>query len=141
VDICDKLRSFAEYLDERPKLKARLAAETPNFYISLWCDDDDKRQAASVKAEFAELCREMGSLTKAGHNGVVSASHVAKDETDPHGWSRKYRVDVSLSGACKRREKLDDEGLPVMKKRSKYVETNEWEPEYEWDCPQSFLNL
>lgn len=126
MNYADKLRLFADWLDGRPELLEQL----PHWDFpggSIYTDD---------KELFGSLVRWMGSFDKSGYNGVVTAAHVSKTGDGGH----IFRFSINLTGACEARAKLDD-GKPVMRRKKKYVETDEWEPEQEWICPESFLNL
>ena len=137
MNYADKLSSFAAWLRKRPDLLGAISDwEYPSMYLYF-----NERRAE----DFSNLCKAMGSFEKDGRDGEIRAIVEKKitNEDDDFGGT-KFRMVLALSGACERIEKTDPETGEVITrpvKRYTMVDTGETEPEYEWKCPDSFLNL
>jgi hypothetical protein len=122
----EKLRAFADYLDRHPsiarKLEGRYEYPSEIIYAENW-------------EEFQTLTSDLGGFKKNGYAGTVEALHDGTRFMDDEAGT-VYRVRVTVSGVCERKEKVDEEGNPVMRRKQTLVETDEMEPEYEWSCPE-----
>jgi hypothetical protein len=118
----DKLRTFADYLDRHPVLAQKLEGqyEYPSEFV--YCIDWE---------DFQVVIADMGGFTKNGYGGSLEAGHTEKDEDDGY----IFRLRATVSGVCTLTPKVDEEGNPVMKKKSRYVETDELEQDTEYSCP------
>ena len=76
------------------------------------------------------LTRNLGGFKKSAYNGTVSAVH--NEEND----GIVFSVKVYLAGACERKPKVDEHGEPVVT-----VIPERTVVEYEFSCPESFLNM
>jgi hypothetical protein len=118
-----KLRAFADYLDDHPVIASRLVDD---YYThpraSIYCENWD---------DFQSVISALGGYEKHGYGGSIEAVHKAED-TDG---ATIYKVDVNVSNVCVRTPKTDENGNPVMRKVRQYVETDDYEQEYEWSCP------
>lgn len=118
----DKLRTFADFLDAHPTLAERMVGtyEYPSnsVYVTEW-------------EEFQEVIGDMGGFEKGAGGGQLSARHTHEDEDG----NVLFYISVTVSGVCELVPKVDDEGMPVMRKKTKYVETDEYEQEMEYNCP------
>ena len=130
-----KLRLLASWLEDHPDIDER--ESTYWNYPSIWIS------AGEDATEFGNLCRSMGEFEKRRSSWSDSIEAVHAPETDN---DRIFRVTIALTGACQKVPVLDENGSPVTRKvtREVAVETREEvteEPEYEWKCPDSWLNL
>jgi hypothetical protein len=118
----DKLRAFAEYLDAHPVVAERAGDyDYPSFYI--YCENWD---------EFQEIIKHLDGFEKAAYSGNLTAKHRELDE-DGH---LIFHVGVNVSGVCEAKPKVDEEGNPVMRPKTKVINTDELEQVMEYDCPK-----
>jgi hypothetical protein len=118
----DKLRWLASYLDTHPAL-AELTGKWD--YPTLWLSVEDMEK-------FQEVIKTMGGFEKSGSMGTLTARH-RKETTDG---TVIYSVSVNVSGVCEAVPKVDNDGQPVLRKKRTYVETDEYEQEIEYKCPE-----
>lgn len=119
----DKLRAFADYLDQHPVAAAKMSGEydMPSTYI--YCDEWE---------DFQEVIKDLDGYEKSGWNGNLTARH---KENGPDGYPA-FQLSVTISGVCEVRPKVDEDGQPVMRRKTVQVETDEWVQENEYHCPQ-----
>ena len=120
----DKLRALADYLESRPAL-----AET----FTNW---DEPRETIYARDwdHFQELIGELGGFEKDGYGGQLTAKHVENEE-EAEKYCHTFAVTVYVSNACEQVPKVDEDGMPVMKKKRITIDTDEVEQEVEWKCP------
>lgn len=120
----EKLRRFADYLDRHPALADRMDRKynypVNSCYASDWED-------------FQGLVSDLGGYEKDGYSGQLVARHYGKE---PESGETMYYVSVSVADVCEAKPKVDENGQPVMKRKQKYVETDELEQVVEWVCPE-----
>lgn len=120
----DKLRKFADYLERHPTILARMDGRYNYPVNAVYADGWD---------DFQELVKDLGGFEKSGYSGNLQAQHHGRDsETD----EIMYYVSVTVSGVCEAKPKIDENGEPVMKRKYVYTETDEFEQDTEWVCPQ-----
>lgn len=115
----EKLRLFADYLDEHPTVAAKCEGtwDYPSIYIV--ADDFD---------DFQSIISDLGGFEKSGYGGTLSATHEVR---------KVYLVTVSVSGVCEATPKLDENGEPVMR-QVPATEAKEV-PVLEYKCPDTWL--
>ena len=129
-----QLRLLASWMEDHPKFDEK---ESQYWnYPSIWGNAEDEK-------EFGELCRAMGKFEKNRPTYGDSIEAVHAPETDG---DRIFKVTVSLSGVCQKVPRLNDDGTPVTRTVTKTVpvetrEETEEVPEFDWHCPQAWLNL
>lgn len=122
MNYAEKLRAFADYLDEHPVVAERMEGRYCNPSIYTFAEDWE---------QFQGIIRDLDGFTKSGYNGSLSARHEEQTEDG----EMIFTVLVSVSGACEAKPKLDEDGQPVMRRVMKQVPTDELEQEMEWKCP------
>jgi hypothetical protein len=117
----DKLRAFARYLDNHPVLAEKLSVyEYPSIYVY-----------AADWADFQSVIGDLDGYEKDGHGGSLTARHIDKDDE-----GNLFRVSVVVSGVCEVKPKVDEGGQPVMRRKLKTIELDEFEQENEYVCPE-----
>lgn len=123
MNYVQKLRAFANYLEDKPELVERLGYwDYPSE--SIWAKDWE---------DFQELVKHLRGYEKSGYSGTLSAQHSVKDQDTETG--RVFIMTIHVGDVCEKVAKVDEDGEPVMQAKSKYVETDELVPVYEYKCP------
>lgn len=119
----DKARSLAEYLDSHSEIAEKVSDyyDYPSLYIY-----------ANNWEDFQEIISHLDGYDKSGSNGTLTATHRERNEDG----ETMFRVQVQVTQVCEARPKLDENGQPVTRKKSVWVETDETEPVMEYDCPK-----
>lgn len=118
----EKLRMFADYLEDHPEVDAKM--DGPYDYPSVYISVDEFE-------DFQELIKHMGGFQKGGYGGTIQASHELRGI---------FAVTAAVSGACEATPKLDEDGNPVTRK----IPAVEAQPEKEvavmtYNCPTAWL--
>jgi hypothetical protein len=125
MNYADKMRRFADYLDDRPELRDMISSYSDPS-ISLYVDDWESFQAT---------IRHLDGYVKDGYGGSLTAVHREYvDSTDK--WDYVFTMSVSVSEVCEATPKLDENGEPVLRVKRKTVDTDEYEPVMEYKCPK-----
>lgn len=125
----DKLRRFADYLDDHPGIPIN-DWDSPNVWVTT-------KDAAS----FGTVCKAMGDFTKNSYEGMLEAAHTEVSDDGP----TVFTLRVTVSGVCKKVETGEVKTRKVhIPKGAVQNADEEWEisePVATYDCPDSFLNL
>lgn len=132
MNYSDKLRQLADYLDERPKLLARMSTRYDYPHATAFAED---------AIDFGRLTQSMGSGDK-GRSG--ESLYFGYQECAEDG-ERIFSVTAWVSGVCERKPT----GRKIERKihvPEDAVQTDDgaWiveDDEYEYECPPSFLAL
>lgn len=131
----DNLRSLATWLDSHPGINEAITSYEgyPMVYLN-----------AGNPGQFGQLVKEAGPGTKSGYDGTLTF-RVTDDDSHSNWEDRKWSLTLAVTGACERTQtgKTTTRHIPIPA-TAYQNNAGEWvvdEPEYVYDCPDSFIGL
>lgn len=132
MNYADKLRRFAEWLDQHPDF-LEMVSEYDHPSLAFYYSQESKEQ-------FGKMVAAIGSGDKSRYNDKITFRHDEKADPDSDGYSpRVFGIVVSISGVCEKKPTGEKKERKVyIPENAIQKEDGSWVVEddvYEYDCP------